>query len=166
LCYDPLRFIPTSSDLLLPLVQSWGVLRCRQNCSVTSLSRCPDLLLPLVQSWYRPPCGTTGPCSFFFERWFPRRSRSTAHWPVNSRRRCLKIHHLKSTEILKFREKLVTLLDLCVSSLRRGHANLLCIVPILTDDLRRGSNTLSTQRGHPRGRGGRAACAGGRAAPS
>ena len=24
-------------------------------------------------------------------------------------------------------------LDLCVSSLRRGHANLLCIVPILTD---------------------------------
>ena len=36
-------------------------------------------------------------------------------------------------------KKLVTLLDLCVSSLRRGHANLLCIVPILTDDLRRGS---------------------------
>ena len=30
-----------------------------------------------------------------------------------------------------------TLLDLCVSSLRRGHANLLRIVPILTDDLRR-----------------------------
>ena len=24
-------------------------------------------------------------------------------------------------------------LDLCVSSLRRGHANLLCIVPILSD---------------------------------
>ncbi len=24
--------------------------------------------------------------------------------------------------------------DLCVSSLRRGHANLLCIVPILSDD--------------------------------
>ena len=24
-------------------------------------------------------------------------------------------------------------LDLCVSSLREGHANLLCIVPILTD---------------------------------
>jgi len=32
-----------------------------------------------------------------------------------------------------------TLLDLCVSSLRRGHANLLCIVPILTDDPRRES---------------------------
>ena len=29
-----------------------------------------------------------------------------------------------------------TLLDLCVSSLRRGHANLLCIAPILTDDSR------------------------------
>ena len=33
-----------------------------------------------------------------------------------------------------------TLLDLCVSSLRRGHANLLCIVPILTDDPRKESN--------------------------
>ena len=36
-------------------------------------------------------------------------------------------------------KKLFTLLDLCVSSLRRGHANLLCIVPILTDDPRRES---------------------------
>ena len=36
-------------------------------------------------------------------------------------------------------KKLVTLLDLCVSSLRRGHANLLCIVPILSDDPRRES---------------------------
>ena len=34
-------------------------------------------------------------------------------------------------------EELFTLLDLCVSSLRRSHANLLCIVPILTDDPRR-----------------------------
>ena len=33
-----------------------------------------------------------------------------------------------------------TLLDSCVSSLRRGHADLLCIVPILTDDPRRESN--------------------------
>ena len=38
-----------------------------------------------------------------------------------------------------FQKKLFTLLDLCVSSLRRGHANLLCIVPILSDDPRRGS---------------------------
>ena len=37
-------------------------------------------------------------------------------------------------------KELFTLLDLCVSSLRRGHANLLCIVPILTDDPRRESN--------------------------
>ena len=37
-------------------------------------------------------------------------------------------------------KKLCTLLDVCVSSLRRGHANLLCIVPILTDDPRRESN--------------------------
>ena len=39
----------------------------------------------------------------------------------------------------KICKKLFTLLDLCVSSLRRGHANLLCIVPILTDDPRRES---------------------------
>ena len=39
-------------------------------------------------------------------------------------------------------EKLFTLLDLCVSSLRKGHANLLCIVPILTDDPRRESKHL------------------------
>ena len=37
-------------------------------------------------------------------------------------------------------KEMFTLLDLCVSSLRRGHANLLCIVPILTDDPRRESN--------------------------
>ena len=46
-------------------------------------------------------------------------------------------------------KKLFTLLDLCVSSLRRGHANLLCIVPILTDDPRRESKVqgvLQVQR--------------------
>ena len=37
-------------------------------------------------------------------------------------------------------KKSSTLLDLCVSSLRRGHANLLCVVPILTDDPRRESD--------------------------
>ena len=41
-------------------------------------------------------------------------------------------------------QKLGTLLDLCVSSLRRGHANLLCIVPILSDDPRRESNSPAT----------------------
>ena len=40
----------------------------------------------------------------------------------------------------KSSKKFVTLLDLCVSSLRRGHANLLCIVPILSDDPRRESD--------------------------
>ena len=40
------------------------------------------------------------------------------------------------------KKKLFTLLDLCVSSLRRGHANLLCIVPILTDDPRRESKLI------------------------
>ena len=32
-----------------------------------------------------------------------------------------------------FQKNLIHLLELCVSSLRRGHANLLCIVPILND---------------------------------
>ena len=43
------------------------------------------------------------------------------------------------TTSLNGKKKLVSLLDLCVSSLRRGHANLLCIVPILTDDPRKES---------------------------
>ena len=46
----------------------------------------------------------------------------------------------KLDQLLKLDKKLGTLLDLCVSSLRRGHANLLCIVPILSDDPRRESN--------------------------
>ena len=36
-------------------------------------------------------------------------------------------------------QKMFTLLELCVSFLRRGHGNLLCVVPILTDDPRRES---------------------------
>ena len=47
---------------------------------------------------------------------------------------------LSSEKFAERSKKLFTLLDLCVSSLRRGHANLLCIVPILTDDPRRESN--------------------------
>ena len=35
--------------------------------------------------------------------------------------------------------KLLTPLELCVSSLRRGRANLLCVAPIFTDDPRRES---------------------------
>ena len=38
--------------------------------------------------------------------------------------------------------------DLCVSSLRRGHANLLCIVPILTDDPRRESECCASRFRH------------------
>ena len=52
------------------------------------------------------------------------------------------LHVLRWRFLLKpslVRFSLFTLLDLCVSSLRRGHATLLCIVPILTDDPRRES---------------------------
>ena len=54
----------------------------------------------------------------------------------------------------KHGQKFCTLLDLCVSSLRRGHANLLCIVPILTDDPRRESSCKGDARGPQRGDGG------------
>ena len=54
--------------------------------------------------------------------------------PVNSPRPSLRAGEKT------FGKKLLPLLDLCVSSLRRGHANLLCIVPILTDDPRKESN--------------------------
>ena len=37
-------------------------------------------------------------------------------------------------------------LDLCVSSLRRGHANLLCIVPILLDVLEDGQGSKKQRR--------------------
>ena len=40
---------------------------------------------------------------------------------------------MTETELWKGRKILEPFLDLCVSSLREGHANLLCIVPILTD---------------------------------
>jgi len=38
-----------------------------------------------------------------------------------------------TSEKLTKKKKFGPFLDLCVSSLRRGHANLLCIVPILSD---------------------------------
>jgi hypothetical protein len=44
---------------------------------------------------------------------------------------------------------MITLLDLCVSSLRRGHANLLCSVPILTDDPRGESRTQRKRKRAP-----------------
>jgi len=50
----------------------------------------------------------------------------------------------------KVKKKLVTLLDLCVSSLRRGHANLLCIVPILTDGNPEGNPHVSMHNKHTR----------------
>ena len=43
------------------------------------------------------------------------------------------IRDKKRTKSQKMRKKFGPFLDLCVSSLRRGHANLLCIVPILSD---------------------------------
>ena len=44
------------------------------------------------------------------------------------------VRHLLKSIIMII--KVFTLLDVCMSSVRRGHANLLCIVPILSDDPR------------------------------
>ena len=59
---------------------------------------------------------------------------------ISARNRAAK----RAQEGFRGTKNLVTLLDLCVSSLRRGHANLLCIVPILSDDLR--GESESSQR--------------------
>ena len=40
---------------------------------------------------------------------------------------------MMTMSIIECQKILEPFLDLCVSSLREGHANLLCIVPILTD---------------------------------
>ena len=58
---------------------------------------------------------------------------------ISHRKKTLAVHS-------ENKKKLFTLLDLCVSSLRRGHANLLCIVPILTDDPRRESTAIKPAR--------------------
>ena len=53
--------------------------------------------------------------------------------PVANEQNVNAIHNLqqnKKASPERTANKLVTLLDLCVSSLHRGHANLLCIVPI------------------------------------
>ena len=46
----------------------------------------------------------------------------------------LPIHRWIHSQDRREAKKVDTILDFCVSSLRRGHANLLCIVPIFTDD--------------------------------
>lgn len=55
---------------------------------------------------------------------------------------CMKIYSRTRRKRKKGAKKRGYHLDLSVSSLRRGHANLLCIVPILTDARFPGSNIL------------------------
>ena len=52
---------------------------------------------------------------------------------------CLLFKGSRFTPRLAYLALWLSLLDLCVSSLRTGHANILCIVPSLTDDPRRES---------------------------
>ena len=47
-------------------------------------------------------------------------------------------------------KEMITLLDLCVSYLRSGHANILCIVPMVTDDPRRESTWQGCRKKRPR----------------
>ncbi|GJR23413.1 hypothetical protein Tco_0971940 [Tanacetum coccineum] len=48
--------------------------------------------------------------------------------------------------IARWEKKIGPFLDLCVSSLRRGHANLFCIVPILSD-VPEGTRVADRERG-------------------
>ena len=61
-------------------------------------------------------------------------------------------------------KKLSTLPDLCVPSLRRGHVNLLCIVPILTDSPRKESKKEGKLSLGPKGKQERKAAAAAEAA--
>ena len=54
----------------------------------------------------------------------------------------------KQKTSLPLHKKLGTLLDLCVSSLRKGNASLLCIIPILSDDPRRESGKSCIRYAH------------------
>ena len=89
-------------------------------------------MLALLQ--FVPVAGKWRPCLDFDRDAASLRHFSTCAWPDRNSRALPDLH------LVSIGKKWLPLLDLCVSSLRRGHANLLCIVPILTDgNLRRGS---------------------------
>ena len=58
------------------------------------------------------------------------------------------LHTVPSILFISVQSILLTLLDLRVSSLRRGHANFLCTVPILADDPRRESISVQSRWRH------------------
>ena len=84
---------------------------------------------------------------------YPSVSVLVSFWPSLSLCLCAVECHVEQVfcfmmcdeQLCQFSKELFTLLDLCVSSLRRGHANLLCIVPILTDEPRRESNCATVR---------------------
>ena len=93
----------------------------------------------MVDERYRPAIGV---CCSSSRRAGETRRKRFALMPVRACGRRGRLH-FRAARCAPHKKKLFTLLDLCVSSLRRGHANLLCIVPILTDDPRRESDHLT-----------------------
>ena len=79
----------------------------------------------------------------YIEREILFHTRSDEYFRARSRGWSRSASHANGTSIL------FTLLDLCVSSLRRGHANLLCIVPISKDDPQRESTDRRRSRHLP-----------------
>ena len=82
---------------------------------------------------YRWSCSLTAflTLPFGFGAWLASSGRAVCASARRARcRKCVLLHVTL---------KLFTLLDLCVSSLREGHANILCIVPMFMDDPRRES---------------------------
>jgi len=55
------------------------------------------------------------------------------NWMKNTNEKKRKKGKEGKSHFNEWEKKCGPFLDLCVSSLRRGHANLLCIVPILSD---------------------------------
>ena len=79
-------------------------------------------LHPLLPRWDR-----TGQCvTFWFSAWLNKSSLQGRVLLERERGGSKNKHHKGDADM----SAIGTLLDLCVSSLRRGHANLLCIVPI------------------------------------
>ena len=94
-----------------------------------------DLSFPICLFKTSMPPSPQGRDIWMFEKRCSVKQKASAKLATERR------YHVKARSA-KVKKKLCTLLDLCVSSLRRGHANLLCIVPILTDDPRRESEVI------------------------
>ena len=130
---------------------AWSGVRTHADWRPADLKSAP-LDLSGIQAYFKVPFTSIGPLSrnpaskFAKTRSYrdlnpDRRIQSPEWWPLHYR--TTYPVHSNMTYSRRWKKKPGDgkkqkwyILDLCVSSLRRGHANLLCIVPIFADDLR------------------------------